>query len=92
MKTLDTYTINFPTWGLSALINDDYSSLNDEEIRQVNEFKHEFYELAQTHPEKDALKTGFVIWSDTDQTTFFCKSPEFGLACDCVELEVLIVC
>tara|TARA_R100001082_G_scaffold50531_1_gene27381 strand:- start:716 stop:1015 length:300 start_codon:yes stop_codon:yes gene_type:complete len=37
-KTLNTYTLSLPNFWCSALINDDCSGLEEEEIQELNEF------------------------------------------------------
>ncbi len=75
MKT-ETYTIvNFPAWALCCLINGDMEGLTDKEIDQVARFEKRFNQPCYSYKEE----------------SHFSWLPEFGLACDCVELTVVEV-
>jgi hypothetical protein len=93
MKTLDTYDVKFPTWALCAIVNDDNTGLTVTEIVMIEEFKTEFYHVAQCAAMTafDTTKiTGFCIY-DYKSEESFCKLPEFGLPCNCVDMTVQIV-
>jgi len=150
MKIAETYTYNFPTYALSALINGDYSGLEDNDRENLEAFleRESYIDHWATMRDKSALQTfawferdrkhlelldtssdetilefwdsevneiiedGFITppklymnindgknWHDEmmDYADYlgllgsyacpdphFCRSPEFGLACDCV--------
>ena len=71
----ETYTYTFPTWGLSYLINGDSSALTEEEIKEVDAFveKESYIDIFNHDPEENG-------------EPYFSKFPEFGLACDCVDV------
>jgi hypothetical protein len=72
MKIINQYTVNFPSWALSAIYYGDYSGIeSDDDCKKVESWEKEnpgFYSVL-TEPSFNAF-------------------PEFGLACDCVELQV----
>lgn len=84
MKTKFYGTENFPAWALCALVNGDESNLSDEEKKQIADFESKYQERA--------ISAGYkhVIYSPKDEE-FFCAHPCFGLACNCVELDVIYV-
>ena len=72
MKQYDT--VNFPSYALSALLNDDYSGLEETDIKELEEWE-------------DSLPPSCVF--EVKEEIFFTPSPCFGLPCDCVELSIL---
>jgi len=77
MNIKETYTYQFPTYALSALFNGDYSGLDDEDIENLEAFlKRESY---------------IDVWDcDSDDEGSFTSHPEFGLACDCIEVTGVV--
>jgi hypothetical protein len=72
MEIINQYTVNFPSWALSAIYHGDYSGIeSDEDCKQVEAWEKE-------NPGFYCVLTG----------PSFVHKPEFGLACDCVELQV----
>lgn len=78
--------VNFPTWAICALVNGDFSSLNGEGIKQINDFKNEQIEACSIYSNTDLAPIYHFI--DDEQPNFESR-PAFGLACDCVQLYVL---
>lgn len=74
MKIKDTYEYQFPSYALPALINGDYDGLEDEDIKLLDNFLK-----ANSHID---------VWEDKeiDQEPYFTHYPEFGLACNVVDL------
>ena len=69
----------FPSYALSALINGDYSGLEKEDESALNAFLER--------------EKGIDVWDiKNDEETgescepYFSSNPEFGLACDCVDV------
>ena len=80
---VDTYRFTFPVWALSALINGDWSGLEGDEYEEDRE-------LLRTFIEDHAYITEWDVTRDCDgdpAEAYFSKSPEFGLACDCVDVK-----
>lgn len=69
--------LNIPTWALCYLVNGDSEGLNDKEISQIENFLEGF-------------GPGQVLFSSKEED-FFTKYPEFGLPCNCVESEIIMV-
>jgi hypothetical protein len=67
---------NFPEWALSALINDDYSGLNWDDIIIVDEFIEQFASVTHWKVDMDSLDHGN-----------FNRYPTFGLATDCCTVK-----
>ena len=82
MKTLAQYTVNFPTWALNALINSDSSGITEDEDKIIEQWE---LDCLDGRPERS-----FAMYDGWQNEASFCSNPEFGLACDCVELKVLI--
>ena len=83
MKTLESYTENIPVYAMCYLHNDDASGLKDEDIKATDNFLQWYYDRAKE------LK-GHVIIGCNDDEGSFTHRPAFGLACNCVETEILI--
>ena len=62
-------TEQIPAWALSAIVNDDYSGLEDEDIKLIEDW---FEETGYTH----------VCCPSDDDEPYFSPCPAFGLACD----------
>ena len=76
MNIKETYTYNFPAYALSALFNGDYSGLEQEDIDNLEDFlKRESY---------------IDIWDCGEDEPSFTRYPEFGLACDCVDVTGVV--
>ena len=71
----ETYKYTFPAYALSYLINGDASGLTDKEIKDVDEFV-----------ERENYIKHFDYDYEEHGEPYFSKYPEFGLACDCVDL------
>jgi len=84
MKTLASYTVDFPQWALCQLINGGDSPLSDEEIEMVADFEREWNETAKN-------MGGHVVFSPTGETSEFCRFPEIGLAGPTEKLEIVIL-
>jgi len=82
--------VSFPQWAICGLVNGDYSNLNDIEIEQIEVFQKEQIELASQYSNDTIVPTYHFIASDLNSPDF-CNSPEFGLACDCVDLYIVTV-
>ena len=78
----DTYSYTFPVAALSALINGDTSGLENKDEENLNEFL--------------ARESYVDVWDvDRDENgeakeSYFSKSPEFGLACKCVDVTGIV--
>ena len=78
----NTYSYTFPAYALSALINGDTSGLEDDDEKNLNEFlKREHY---VDHWDVDRDENGEA------KEPYFSKSPEFGLACNCVDVTGIV--
>ncbi len=65
---------NIPTYALSPIENDDFSGLDEEEEREINDFMRRLSE---------GCPNGYTIdWEDLDNP-FFTQCPEWGLPGDC---------
>jgi hypothetical protein len=67
---------NFPQWALSALINEDYSSLNWGDVMEVDKFLEYFKEVTHWEVDHASLEGGD-----------FRRYPAFGLATDCCTIR-----
>ena len=47
MKTIDTYTCDFPSYALCGLINADTSGMEEEDIENLTEFENEMEEMRE---------------------------------------------
>tara|TARA_Y100000114_G_scaffold107286_1_gene100614 strand:+ start:1603 stop:1878 length:276 start_codon:yes stop_codon:yes gene_type:complete len=83
MDTKHIFKYTFPGYALSALINGDYTGLDDKDESALNDFLER--------------ERGIDVWDvKCDEETgepsepYFSKYPEFGLACDCVDVIGII--
>jgi hypothetical protein len=83
METLENYTENIPVYAMSYIHNDDASGLRDEDIQAIDNFLRWYYDRAKE-------LNCHVIIGYPDGEGSFTHHPAFGLACDCVETEILI--
>ena len=75
MKIKNTYEYQFPSYALCALFNGDFDGLEDEDIKHIEKFM------------EDNNHIDVFDQTDTeDSEPYFCTSPEFGLACNVVDL------
>ena len=74
MKIKNQYDYQFPTYALCALFNGDLEGLEDDDIANFNRFMKQ--------------NKNIDVWDDKepDSEPYFCRYPEFGLACDVVDL------
>ena len=74
MKIKNQYDYQFPSYALCALFNGDFDGLDDDDIANFNWFMDQ--------------NKNIDVWDDKepDQEPYFCTSPEFGLACNVVDL------
>lgn len=75
MSDFVRYIEPVPSWALPAIINDDYSGLNEEDSKMVRAW----LEL-----------TNYEIISPLDEDPSFRHFPAFGLAADCITCECLL--
>lgn len=83
MKTLESYTEQIPVYAMCYLHNDDASGLQDNEIAEIDSYFQQFYDRAKE------LNAHVIIGCNDDEGSFTHR-PAFGLACDCIETEILI--
>ena len=81
---IDTYQEDLPDYSLSYLINGDASGLDDDDIKNIDEFMEYYYNLA------DQLN-GNVVIDVVSEEGFFTSYPAFGLACNCYESNINIL-
>jgi hypothetical protein len=67
---------NFPAWAMSALVNDDYSSLEENDCLLVDSFLSEHIDVVSWDYESETLDYGN-----------FKNYPLFGLASDCCTIH-----
>ena len=74
MNIKNTYEYQFPSYALCALFNGDFDGLEDEYIKHIEKFM------------KDNEHIDVFDDKEPDQEPYFTHYPEFGLACDVVDL------
>ena len=74
MNIKNQYEYQFQAYALCALFNDDLDGLDEDDIALFERFKEQ--------------NKNIDVFDDKepDQEPYFCKFPEFGLACDVVDL------
>jgi hypothetical protein len=74
MKIKNQYDYQFPSYALCALFNGDFSGLEEKDIKHIEKFM------------KDNEHIDVFDDKEPDQEPYFTPYPEFGLACDVVDL------
>ena len=74
MKIKNQYDYQFPSYALCALFNGDFDGLNEDDISNFEDFQERTSHI-------DVFDDKYF-----DQEPYFCTSPEFGLACNVVDL------
>ena len=74
MKIKNQYDYQFPSYALPALFNGDLDGLDDDDIANFDRFMEQ--------------NKNIDVWDDKepDSEPYFCRYPEFGLACNVVDL------
>lgn len=76
--------LDVPAWALPLLVNGNYSGLSDRDVVSADKWIQDF--------EKQARRVGaraeFVARGEDE---YFTHHPAFGLACNCVEGEILFL-
>jgi hypothetical protein len=74
MKIKNQYDYQFPSYALCALFNGDLDGLDDNDIANFERFMEQ--------------NKNIDVWEDKepDQEPYFTPYPEFGLACNVVDL------
>jgi hypothetical protein len=88
-KDIDITEIdNIPIWALCYIINDDNSGLTENEINQVNKSLESIarYNIDTTKK----VQSYYFTTSDNDDESF-CHHPAFGLACNVVKMNLVIL-
>ena len=83
MKTIEEHTVNMPEYALCYIHNNDASGIEEADIKAIDDYLQQYYDKA-------AEINGHVIIGCNDAECFFTWHPAFGLACTCVETEILI--
>lgn len=81
MQTIEKFTVKLPEWSLPYLINGDETGLMEGEIQLIQGW---WSGLTVVYPE------GSIILNPSGEH-YFTRYPIFGLACECVDCDVLIV-
>ena len=72
-------TINLPTWAVDYLVNGDSSGISEEDIATVDQWLESL----------DHHCVSFDFDCDGEILgTFFTQYPEFGLACECEQVDI----
>jgi len=85
MKIIFEEKINFPTYYLSYIINDDASGLSEEEKIRCDNFLSWYYNEAKK------LNSNITFCVDNTFESFFSWNPAIGLACDCIDLTIIFL-
>lgn len=72
MRSTEYYKESIPVWALCALINNDYSGLEDEDITLIDKWL-------------ETSGYAYVCCPDDDEGVYFSGFPAFGLASDVID-------
>ena len=90
MKTIANYDeLNVPEYALSYLVNGDVSGIDKTDLEICRSW-FKWYESKAAEVPGAVAQFNVVSSPEGNFDPYFCKSPEFGLPCNCVECEVLI--
>lgn len=79
----DLYECRIPDYAMCYLVNGDPSGLEDEDIKTIDEWVNEML--------GDEYSSIIVGVPSDDQETYFHWNPEFGLACDVWDIDVVLI-
>lgn len=84
MDTIESYKENIPVYAMSYIHNNDSSGIVlQTDIKAINNF-------LKWYDDRAAELGGQVIIGCSEEEGNFTHHPAFGLACNCVETEILI--
>jgi hypothetical protein len=83
MKTIESYKVNMPEYALCYIHNNDASGIEEADVKAIDEYLQWYYDKAKAID-------GHVIIGCSKEEGFFTWHPAFGLACTCIETEILI--
>ncbi len=78
------HNLPFPNYALSYLINSDATGISDEDREATDRWAQPFYD------EADACGGHVVFDANSERDSYLSPRPEFGLACDCTDLSVVV--
>lgn len=84
MKTYKNYEVKMPTYALSYLVYADDSGLEPQEKDAINRFMEQFYREAHS-------VSGSLVISPNMDEEYFAYYPAFGLGCNVVDTNILIL-
>ena len=84
MKTIYQRTVKMPTYALCYLINADPSGLEPKEVKLINTSMRFYENIAKMY-------NGNIVYSPVNDEPYFTWNPEFGLACDVIDCEIVIL-
>ena len=85
MQTIAEYNVKLPDYCLSYLINGDNSGLDPKDIKIIDSYMSEFYQIAEK------TNSHVNICLDDNEEPFFTWSPSFGLACNCYNAKIILL-
>lgn len=77
MEKITSFIEKIPTWAICAIVNADYSGLEDEDIEILEKWL-------------DTCGYDHICCPNEDAEPYFTPCPAFGLACEVYDVECLI--
>jgi hypothetical protein len=87
MKIKASYDVKLPDYSLSYLINADSSGIDESDIKIIDDYMQEYYDIADQC-------NGNVVIEIVDSEyaeSYFSNSPEFGLPCNVMDCIIAIL-
>jgi hypothetical protein len=84
MKTQAIYSVKLPDYSLPYLINGDSSGLEEEDKTAIDQYMNYYYDIAESYH-------GSVVINPLDMEAYFTWKPAFGLACNVVDTDIIIL-
>lgn len=84
MEVIAKTNVRMPTYALPLIVNGDNTGINDEDMANILTFLDGMQKIA------DRLNCFYDIF-EVDNTEYFSKYPEFGLACNVCDYVVLFM-
>ena len=79
-----SYKYTIPTWAITALVYEDYSSLDMDDAEDIDNF------ISQLEHDFNGRYTSFEFPDDIGGAQYFTNNHDFSrkLGCDCVDVQI----
>ena len=91
MKELLNERVRMPDYALPYLINNNSSNLSEEDKELIDKFMTYYYKIACLNNTSVIISPVVDLTTDNYQEVYFTSHPAFGLACNVIECDIIIL-